>query len=371
MGGRGCWDIPFGVGLVDKGRRTFLTHAVLASSALAAAKSVSAQNGREYRRVAVEETFTIPEVLDAFRELVEREPDREPGLTAPPYVLTDTIQALYDLGDDRIAAMDAARIDKQVLSLWSPGVQVFDPELGTELAQLVNDRLAEAIRQHPDRFAGLAAVATQDPRHAAQEIDRAASVLGLNGVLINSHTNGEYLDDSKFWPIFEAAQALGMPIYLHPRTPPVQMYDAFSDYSMDGALWGFAAETSLHAVRLLMSGVFDEFPELTIVLGHMGEGLPYWLDRLDKVSARPGMPQLQRLPSEYFRSNFVITTSAMFWDPVLLFCRSVLGAERIMFAVDSPFAPSEPATRWMDAAPVSDAEKRKIYQENAEAIFSL
>lgn len=248
---------------------------------------------------------------------------------------------------------------------------MFDAGLGTELARLVNDRLAEAIRQHPDRFAGLAAVATQDPDNAAQEIKRAGSGLGLNGVLINSHTNGEYLDDRRYWPIFEAAQALDTPIYLHPRTPPAQMYDAFCDYSMDGALWGFAAETSLHAVRLLMSGVFDEFPELTIVLGHMGEGLPFWLDRLDQVSARPGMPQLRRRPSEYFRNNFAITTSAMFWDPVLVFFHSVLGADRIMFAIDSPFATSEPATRWMDAAPLSDADKRKIYQEKAEAFFSL
>ena len=358
---------------MDKGRRTFLTNAVFASTTLAASKTLSAQNTSTmgFQRIAVEETFTIPEVQDAVRELVERDPDREPGLTAPPYVVTDTIRTLYDLGEGRIAAMDAARIDKQVLSLWSPGVQVFDAAQGAELARLVNDRLAEAIRQHPDRFAGLAAVAPQDPQAAAQEIERAVSNLALHGVLINSHTNGEHLDDPKYWPIFEAAQALNTPIYLHPRTPPAQMYEAFTDYAMDRALWGFAAETSLHVVRLLMSGVFDEFPELKIVLGHMGEGLPFWLDRLDQVSSRSGMPELQRRPSEYFRDNFAITTSAMFWDPVLAFCHSVLGAERIMFGIDSPFAPSEPATRWMDAAPLSDVDRRKIYQENAERIFSL
>ena len=217
---------------MDKVRRTFLTQAVLASSALAASKTISAQSSGEYRRIAVEETFTIPEVLDALRDLVEREPDREPGLTAPPYVVTDTVRVLYDLGEGRIAAMDAARIDKQVLSVWSPGVQVFDAGLGTELARLVNDRLAEAIRQHPDRFAGLAAVATQDPDNAAQEIERAVSGLGLNGVLINSHTNGEYLDDPRYWPIFEAAQALQTPIYLHPRYWPI-----------------FEAAQALHATR--------------------------------------------------------------------------------------------------------------------------
>ena len=358
---------------MDNSRRTFLKHAALASSAIAVTRTVAAQNtgATGFQRIAVEETFSLPEVLDAMRELIEREPDREPGLAAPPYVVTDTIQALYDLGEGRIAAMDAARLDKQVLSLWSPGVQVFDPAQGTELARLANDRLAEAIRQYPDRLAGLAVVAPQDPDAAAGEVERAVSGLGLNGVLINSHTNSEHLDNPKYWPILEAAQALNTPIYIHPRNPPVQMHEAYTDYTMGGALWGFAAETSHHVMRLLMSGVFDEFPGLTIVLGHMGEGLPFWLDRLDQVSSRPGMPQLRRRPSEYFRDNFVITTSAMFWDPVLTFCHTVLGADRILFAIDSPFAPSDRATQWMDAAPVSAADRRKIYQENAERVFSL
>jgi 2,3-dihydroxybenzoate decarboxylase len=199
--------------------------------------------------------------------------------------------------------MDAARVDKQVLSLWSPGVQAFDPMLGTELAHLVNDRVAEAVREHPDRFAALATIAPQAPAAAARELERAISQLGLHGAIINSHTKSEHLDDAKFWPIFEAAQALNTPIYLHPRNAPVQMYDAFTDYTMGGALWGFAMETSTHVVRLLMSGVFDQFPDLKIVLGHLGEGLPFWLDRLDSVSARPGMPTLRRRPSDLRRTS--------------------------------------------------------------------
>ncbi len=357
---------------MDQNRRTFLKDAIVASTALAFSKTAAQSTDTGgIRRIAVEETFAIPEVLDALRDLVESDPDREPGLTAPPYVVTDTIRQLYDLGEGRIAAMDAARIDKQVLSHWSPGVQPFDPVPGTELARLVNDRLAEAIRQYPDRFAGLAVIAPQDVEGAAREIERAVSGLGLNGVLINSHTKSEHLDDPKFWPIFEVAQALNTPIYLHPRTPPAQMYDAYADYVMSGALWGYAAEASLHVMRLIMGGVFDAFPGITIVLGHMGEGIPYWLNRLDSVVSRPGMPVLERSPTEYFRNNVVITTSAMFWDPVLSFCVDVLGVERVMFAVDSPFASSEEATRWMDAAPLSAADRRKIYQENAERIFSL
>ncbi len=346
---------------------------MLASSACAVAGAARAQDAAAapIRRIAVEETFALPEVLGALRTLVENEPDREPGLTAPPYVVTDTIQALTDLGEGRIAAMDAAGVDVQVLSHWSPGVQPFDPEQGNELARLVNDRLAEAIRLHPDRFAGLALVAPQDPLAGARELERAVSSLGLNGLLINSHTNGEHLDDPKFWPILEAAQALNTPVYLHPRTPPAQMYDAYTDYLMDRALWGFAAEASLHVVRLIMGGVFDQFPRLQIVLGHMGEGIPFWLSRLDEVSARTGMPELQRRPSDYFRDNIHITTSAMFWDPVLTLCVDALGAERILFAVDSPFASSEQGTRWLDNAPISDSDRRMIYQENAERVFSL
>ena len=149
------------------------------------------------------------------------------------------------------------------------------------------------------------------------------------------------------------------------------MYDAFADYTMSGALWGFAMETSQHVVRLLMAGVFEQFPNLRIVLGHMGEGLPFWLDRLDQVSTRPGMPALSRRPSEYFLDNFVITTSAMFWDPVLEFCIEVLGPDRILFGTDSPFASAARGTQWLDAAPISDADRRKIYQENAERVFSL
>ena len=358
---------------MNKNRRTFLKDIAMASSAIGVLGKAHAETevAVDFKRIAAEETFSIPEVLDAMRDLLERDPDREPGLSAPPYIVTDTIRALYDLGEGRIASMDRAGIDKQILSLWSPGVQVFGAQQGTELASFVNERLAEAVIRHPDRFAGLATVAPQDPSSAAQEIERAISSLHLNGVLINSHTKSEYLDSPKYWPIFEAAEALDAPIYLHPRTPSEKMYPAFTDYLMDRALWGFAAETSHHVVRLLMSGLFDEFPRLTVVLGHMGEGIPFWLDRLDQVSSRAGMPALKMRPSEYFKDNFMITTSAMFWDPVLMFCHSVLGPERLMFAVDSPFASSEQGTRWMDATPLSNSDKRKIYQENAERVFSL
>ena len=171
---------------MDHTRRAFLKNTVLASSALAAAGKLSAQSsGSEFRRIAVEETFAIPELLDAGQELVRQDPDRRPSLVTP--LEPEMTSALTDLGEGRIATMDEAHIDKQVLGLWSPGVQIFNPQLGTELARLVNDRLAEAIRRRPDRLAGLTTVATQDPEAAAQEAERGISSLGLNGVLINSH----------------------------------------------------------------------------------------------------------------------------------------------------------------------------------------
>jgi 2,3-dihydroxybenzoate decarboxylase len=214
-------------------------------------------------------------------------------------------------------------------------------------------------------------VAPQDPEAAASEIERGMSKLGLHGVLINSYTKGEFLDRQKFWPIFEAAVAHDAAIYIHPRTPAPQMYEPFSEYRMDAPMWGFHVDISTHAVRLLLCGVFDQFPGLTIVLGHMGEGLPFWLNRLDTISARMGLETIKRKPSEYFLDNFVITTSAMFWDPILKLSMEVLGPERIMFGVDYPYAPSEVATKWLDAAPISDEDKRKIYATNAERVFQL
>ena len=208
------------------------------------------------------------------------------------------------------------------------------------MAAEANDILAEAVRAHPTRFAGLAAVAPQDPNSVVRELER-AKALGLKGFLINSHTRGEYLDLPKFAPIFEAAQALDMPLYLHPREPSPSSVTPYLDHGLFFAAWGFAAETSLHAMRLIMSGLFDRYPRLRIALGHMGEGMPFWLSRIDnryKGQVLMGVnKRLARLPSEYFRDNFVITTSGMMDDAALRLAISVLGVERIQFAGDFPY----------------------------------
>src|SRR5215218_8985024 len=239
------------------------------------------------RRIAVEEAFVTPEIMKEWHVVLAGR-NVEPGFAkmgetilaaTPGNKLMD--DRLLDIGAKRIAHMDSIGIDMQILSLTSPGVQVFEASLATRLAAASNDALAEAVCAHPTRFAGLAAIAPQDPTAAAREIERAAQKLKLNGLIVNSHTMGEYLDAEKFWPILEAAQALDMPIYLHPREPAASWVAPYLDYGLWFAGWGFAAETGLHALRMILSGAFERYPKLKIVLGHMGEGLPFWLQRID------------------------------------------------------------------------------------------
>ena len=358
--------------MFNHSRRTFIKNATLASSGLMLSGLVRGQtiDTAKYFRIGTEETFTTLDVYEAIAAYIKTSPVDEIGLGLPP-VESKLVKSLTDLGAGRIADMDKAGINMQLLSLWSPGVQIFNADQGTELARNTNEQLARAVRRHPDRFAGLITIAPQDPESAAEEIERGMTTLGLHGVLINSHTKGEFLDDKKYWPIFEAAQARNAAIYLHPRKPSVDMYKPFSQYHMDGAMFGFHMDTSVHAVRLMLSGVFDAFPNLTIVLGHMGEGLPFWLNRLDNISRREKLKTIKHRPSEYFMENFVITTSGMFWDPILMLSHKVLGADRIMFGVDYPFASNEGGVKWFDGADLSEADKIKIYELNARRVFHL
>jgi len=202
--------------------------------------------------------------------------------------------------------------------------------------------------------------------------------LGMRGAVINSHTQGEYLDDPRFWPIFEAAEQLGVPIYLHPMTPPPAMIGPFLPRGLDGAIYGFAVETGLHLLRMIVGGVFDRFPSLKVVVGHLGEGLPFWLFRLDfmhrsMVASKryPGAGELRWKPSEYFKQNIWVTTSGMQWAPAILFCQQVLGVDRVLYAMDYPyqFVPEE--VKVTDQLPVNEAVRRKLYQENAEKVFGI
>ena len=283
-----------------------------------------------------------------------------------------------DIGEERIRDMDSTGVARQILSLTNPGVQIFDAATGAALAISCNDQLAEAIRKHPDRFSGLAAIAPQNPAAAAKELERGVRKLGLKGAIVNSNTHGEYLDDPKFWDIFAAAESLNVPIYLHPSTPSARMYAPFAEWGLEGAIYGFAVETSLHLLRIILSGVFDRFPKLRVVVGHLGEGLPYWFFRLDffhranVASARyPNVKALKKKPSDYLKENVWVTTSGMAWEPPILYCQKVLGMDRVLYAMDYPyqFVPEE--VNVTDNLPISAADKKKLYQSNAEKVFDL
>ena len=282
--------------------------------------------------------------------------------------------------DVRLKEMDASGTDVAVLSLNPPGVQFYrDGEKATALAQEANDQLAEIIKGHPTRFGGLAAIAPQQPDQAAQELKRAMGSLGFGGVMINSHTLGHYLDEPQFEPILAAAEEENATVYLHPRVPSPAMLEPYSKYGMLAALWGFQAEAGTHAMRLITSGVFDRHPKLKVVLGHLGEGLPFWLWRLDNIYARTfgwagdklGMAKLQRKPTEYLHDNFAVTTSGMDDPDALAFCIKRLGADKIMFAVDYPYEDSAPATRFLTEAPLSNEERALISHRNAERLFRV
>jgi 5-carboxyvanillate decarboxylase len=348
---------------------------------------LSTRDDRPYRRIAAEEAFATPDLLAHYRALLDTPPpDLDPGFrNLMGYYLTNPhpramlmSSRIQDIGARRIADMDAAGIDMQILSLTSPGVQIFDAATGTALAHSANDQLAEAIRRYPDRFAGLAAIAPQDPPAAARELERAVTTLGLKGAIVNSHTHGEYLDDPKFWAIFEAAEALDVPIYIHPTTPPRSMIAPFQARGLDGAIFGFGVDTALHVLRIIIAGVFDRFPKLRLVIGHLGEALPYWLFRIDFMHAPmaaagryPGVGPLARKPSEYFRDHVFVTTSGMAWEPVILFAQSVLGVEHVMYAMDYPYQYVPEEVQVTDDLPIGDDDKRKLYQTNAERVFRL
>ena len=281
---------------------------------------------------------------------------------------------LLDTEDRRVADMARHGVSMHVLSLTAPGVQMLDARAGTALAALSNDRLAAIVGRHPRRYAALASFAPQDPRKAVREMERAIRTLKLNGFVVNSHTKGEYLDQPRYWPILEAAEALDAPLYIHPRAPSDGMAAPFRDYALEGAAWGYGVEAGTQAVRLMLSGVLDRFPRIRIVLGHMGEAIPFWMWRLDFMGA-PGARAAGRTnrlkPSEYFRRNFAITTSGV-EDPLALrYCIDRIGVENIMWAIDYPYQSTAPAVAFMESAPISKADREQIAYRNAERIFRI
>ncbi len=338
-----------------------------------------------YLRIATEEAFAPPEMIQLYLRMLDKREVDDPGFLSlwgfygknkSPRA-TFIHERLQNLGDQRIADMDERGIDRQIIALTAPGTQILKKDDAVKIAELANDQLAEACRKYPTRFSGMTAIAPQDPQHAAKEIERGKS-LGFNAVIVNSHTNGEYLDSKKFWPILESAEALDMPIYIHPNTPPRTMIGPMLEAGLDGAIFGFGVETGMHALRLITSGTLDRVPRLQIIIGHMGEALPFWSYRLDYMHAATvrakryeAMPPTQLKPSEYFRRNFHITNSGVAWQPAIKFTQSTIGVDRVLYAMDYPYQCDAYEVANLDAMEMSPADKRAFFQGNAEKLFKL
>ena len=341
---------------------------------------------RGYLRIATEEAFAMREQIDVYLRMV-KDGTGDRGLASlwgfygrsPSERATQILERLLDLGEQRIRHMNETGIDRAVLALTSPGAQpIVDAGEAKRLAQRSNDYLAEHVAARPDRYVGMTTVAPQDPDWSAREIVRGARQLMFKGVQINSHTQGEYLDHPKFDPIFRALAETGHPLYIHPATPPDSMIGPMLEAGLDGAIFGFGVETGMHLLRLIIAGIFDRYPDLQIMVGHMGEALPYWAYRLDymhqagvRSKRYPQMRPLKKTILEYLRSNVLITTSGMAWAPAIRFAQQVVGEDRVMYAMDYPyqFVPDEVRTH--DLLDVPLETKRKLMQTNAERWFRL
>ena len=338
-----------------------------------------------HRRIATEEAFAPAELLELYRRLLHDGRGDKGFESLWGFYLGSTaerprsvVRKLADLGAERLADMDAAGIDHQVLALTAPGTNVLDPATARSMATLANDVAAQAVRDHPDRYTALAAVALQDPDSAVAELERAVTRLGMCGVIVNSHVQGAYLDDQRFWPVLEAAELLDVPVYLHPNTPNDRMVEPLYEAGLDGAIFGFAVETGMHLLRIITSGVFDRYPRLRLVVGHLGEALPFWLPRIDHFHAAqvasgryPAMKALQLRPSDYLRRNVWYTTSGMAWQPGIMFVRDVVGADRVLYAMDYPYQYVPDEVRVQDELPLDADAMHEFYEGIATRVFHL
>ncbi|MDO3069699.1 amidohydrolase family protein [Mycobacteroides abscessus] len=286
-------------------------------------------------------------------------------------------ERLTELGAARIAAMDEGGVRYSILSHNAPGLQlVSDPTVAVPLARDVNDFLAEAIRRYPNRLGGFAQLPTVDPARSADELRRAVTELGFHGALVNGYTDlcdgVQYLDEAVNEPLWAALHELDVPLYVHPRPAAGDVRALQGHPELAGATWAFAPETATHLLRIIFSGVLDRYPEIKIVVGHLGEGLPAFLGRVQHYfTQNPFGHKLERTLPEYFSSNIHLTTSGNFNDQALIGAVLGVGADNIMFSVDYPFAEPGVAGRWLDTAPISESDRRKIAYGNAMSLLGL
>jgi len=328
------------------------------------------------RIVALEEHYTVPRIVaDISPDAIARR-----GFPGPDFVWAQTTRRneLADLGDARLADMDAAGITVQVLSVAGPGADLVPGQPGIDLARAYNDALAEACARHPARYRGFAHLPLLAPEAAADELQRTVKELGFHGVLVNGATDGRFLDDPAFEPILVRAEALDLPIYLHPGIPTQAVRNAYYDglpgnfsFSMALSTWGWHADTAIHTLRLVLSGALDRHPGLKIVIGHMGEALPFMLDRIDATTAAEAKVRMKRSVRQTILDQVWITTSGFFTMVPFMAALMSFGVDRIMFSVDYPFASNARARAFLDELPVSPADRAKIAHGNADRLLRL
>jgi 2,3-dihydroxybenzoate decarboxylase len=313
--------------------------------------------------IAIEEHFWDPNISATYGTL--------DAMRGTPH----NRERLHDLGELRLKEMDEAGIDIQVLSHGAPAAQWLDPETSVRLARAANDRAFETVQERPDRFAAFATLPTPDPEAAADELERSVTRLGFKGAMVHCTTNGVFFDDRRFWPIFERAEALDVPLYVHPAEPHPAVVDVYyRDYIQQypgflTAGWGFTVETATQAIRLVLSGVFDAYPGVKIILGHLGEAIPFSLWRINQALSRVGNSSIAF--RDYFCEHFYIPTSGFFSTPALTCCIMEMGTDHILFSIDYPFVANPPGTKWINDLQLNPEDKLKILNGNAKRLLKM
>lgn len=328
------------------------------------------------RVVALEEHFLRPDLVARIDESVVAERGWPVTADSQPSAMKRDAP-LADVGTGRIAQLDEVGITMQVLSSATPGPELLDAEAGVSFARAYNDGLAQTVAEHSTRFAGFATLPVTAPEAAADELERCVREFGFVGTMINGTTNGKFLDAPEFEPILARAEALDVPIYVHPNLPVKGIFDLYyqglpgtTGFTASMSGWGWHSETAVHILRLVLSGALDRHPDLKIVVGHMGEGLPVMLDRFDdKLTAETSY--LSRTVSQTILEQVWITTSGIFNVPAFISTMMVFGIERIMFSVDYPYADNARGMAFLGAIPVSPADRLAVASGNADKLLKL
>jgi predicted TIM-barrel fold metal-dependent hydrolase len=280
------------------------------------------------------------------------------------------LSSLLDVSEGRLKVMDSLGVDAEIISLSAPGLERLDSPVGTALAKKTNNVLYEIIRRYPGRFMGYAALAPKDPQAAADEIERAVKDLKFVGWNTHSNYGDSYLDEKRYWPILERAESLGVPIYIHPTVPAIPQARTYG-FALAGAPFGFGMETALCMMRLIFSGAFDRFPRLKLIVGHLGEVLPFLMRRIDWAYLRPFPPVFRTLPkspSEYLKNHVFVTTSGNYYQPAFMCTLEAFGIEKILLGTDYPYDDPRECHDFVERLPLSEGDKEKIFFQNAKQL---